>query len=61
MMMKYCEDHTILDMIFLDPTMVTKALVTKKPDETDNYIVDFFPGTLEKAIHIPTLHLQVYI
>jgi hypothetical protein len=42
MMMKYCKDHAILDMAFLDPTMVTKALVTKKPEETENYIVDFF-------------------
>jgi hypothetical protein len=40
--MKYCEDHTIFDMAFLDPTMVTEALVTKKPEETENYIVDFF-------------------
>jgi hypothetical protein len=42
MRMKYCEDHTILDMDFLDPTMVTEALVMKKPKETENYIVDFF-------------------
>jgi hypothetical protein len=27
MMMKYCVDHTILDMAYLDPTMVTEALV----------------------------------
>jgi hypothetical protein len=42
MIMKYCEDHAILDMAFHDPTMVTEALVTKKPKETENYIVDFF-------------------
>jgi hypothetical protein len=42
MMMKYCEDHAILDMAYLDPTMVTEALVMKKPEETENYIVDFF-------------------
>jgi hypothetical protein len=42
MMMKYCEDHTILDMAFLDPTMVVEASVMKKPKETENYIVDFF-------------------
>jgi hypothetical protein len=42
MMMKYCEDHAILDMAFLDPTMVTEALVVKKLKETENYIVDFF-------------------
>jgi hypothetical protein len=42
MMMKYCEDHTILDMTFLDPMMVTEALVMKKPEEIENYIVDFF-------------------
>jgi hypothetical protein len=42
MMMKDCEDHAILDMAFLDPTMVTEALVTKKPEEAGNYIVDFF-------------------
>jgi hypothetical protein len=29
MLMKYCEDHTILDMAYLDPTMVTEALVMK--------------------------------
>jgi hypothetical protein len=42
MMMKYCEDHTILDMAFLDPTMVTEALVMKKPQEIEKYIMDFF-------------------
>jgi hypothetical protein len=42
MMMKYCEDHAILDMAFLDHTMVTEALVVKKLKETENYIVDFF-------------------
>jgi hypothetical protein len=42
MMMKYCEDHAILDMAYLDPMMVTEALVTKKPEETENYIMDFF-------------------
>jgi hypothetical protein len=31
MLMKYCVDHAILDMVYLDPTMVTKALVMKKP------------------------------
>jgi hypothetical protein len=41
-MIKYCEDHTILDMAFLDPTMATEALVMKKPEETENYIMDFF-------------------
>jgi hypothetical protein len=40
MMIKYCEDHTILDMVYLDPTIVTEALVMKKPEETDNYIMD---------------------
>jgi hypothetical protein len=42
MIMKYCEDHAILNMAYLDPTMVTEALVMKKPEETENYIVDFF-------------------
>jgi hypothetical protein len=42
MMMKYCEDHTIWDMAYLDPTMITEALVTKKPGEIENYIVNFF-------------------
>jgi hypothetical protein len=42
MMVKYCEDHAILDMAFLNPTMVTKALVMKKPEETKNYIVESF-------------------
>jgi hypothetical protein len=42
MMMMYCEDHAILDMAYLDPTMITEALVTKKPKETENYIVNFF-------------------
>jgi hypothetical protein len=44
-MIKYCEDHTILDMAYLDPTMVIKALVMKKPKETENYIMDFFLNT----------------
>jgi hypothetical protein len=42
MMMNYCEDYAILDMAFLDPTMVTEALVMKKPEEMENYLVDFF-------------------
>jgi hypothetical protein len=42
MMIKYYEDHTILDMAFLDPTMITEALVMKKLRETENYIMDFF-------------------
>jgi hypothetical protein len=42
MMMKYCEDHTILGMAYLDPTMITEALVMKKPKEMENYIVNFF-------------------
>jgi hypothetical protein len=42
MMIKYFEDHTILDMAYLDPMMVTEALVTKKLKETENYIMDFF-------------------
>jgi hypothetical protein len=29
-------------MSYLDPMMVTEALVMKKPEETENYIVDFF-------------------
>jgi hypothetical protein len=42
MVIKYCEDHTILDMPYLDPTMIIEALVMKKPKETENYIVNFF-------------------
>jgi hypothetical protein len=42
MMMKYCEDHIIFDMASLDPTIFTEALVMKKHEETENYIVDFF-------------------
>ena len=42
MMIKYYEDHAILDMAFLDPTMVIEASVMKKPKEIENYIVDFF-------------------
>jgi hypothetical protein len=42
MMMKYCEDHAILDMAYLDPTMIIEALVMKKPKKTENYIINFF-------------------
>jgi hypothetical protein len=31
-----------LSMAYLDPTMVTKALVNKKPEEIEDYIVHFF-------------------
>jgi hypothetical protein len=31
-----------LDMAYVDPTVVTKALATKKPEEMKNYIVNFF-------------------
>jgi hypothetical protein len=42
MVIKYCENHAILNMTYLNPTMVTEALVMKKLEETENYIVDFF-------------------
>jgi hypothetical protein len=42
MLMKYFEDHRILSMAYLDPTMVTKALVKKKPKETEDCIIKFF-------------------
>jgi hypothetical protein len=42
MLMKYCEDHTILDMAYLDSTMITEALVIEKPEEMEDYIVNFF-------------------
>jgi hypothetical protein len=29
-------------MAYLDPMMVTEALVMKKAEEIENYIVDFF-------------------
>jgi hypothetical protein len=48
-------------MAYLNPTMVTEALVKKKPEETEDYVVNFFHRTQKQAIHIPTLHLQVYI
>jgi hypothetical protein len=51
------EDHEILSVAYLDPTMVTKALVKKKPKEMEDYIVNFFPRTSEQSIHIPTLQL----
>jgi hypothetical protein len=41
-MMKYCKDHRILSMAYLDPMMVTEALVKKKPKEMEDYIVNFF-------------------
>jgi hypothetical protein len=41
-MIKYCKDHAILDMAYLDPTMVIEALVMKKLEEIENYVVDFF-------------------
>jgi hypothetical protein len=44
MLMKYCEDNKILSMAYLDPTMVTEALVKKKPKEMEDYIVNFFLG-----------------
>ncbi len=42
MMMKYCEDHRTLSMAYLDPTMVTEALVMNFFKEMENYIVNFF-------------------
>jgi hypothetical protein len=61
MLIKYCEDHRILSMAYIDPTMVTEALVKKKSEEIENYIVNFFPRTPKQVIHIRTLHLEVYI
>jgi hypothetical protein len=42
MLMKFCDDHRILSMAYLDPTMVTEALVKKKLEEMDDYTVNFF-------------------
>jgi hypothetical protein len=42
MLMKYCEDHGILSMAYLDSAMVTEALVKKKPEKTYDYIDNFF-------------------
>jgi hypothetical protein len=42
MLMKYREDHEIVSMAYLDPTMVSEALVKKKPEEMLDYIVNFF-------------------
>jgi hypothetical protein len=42
MLMKYCEDHEILSIDYLDPTMVTEGLVKKKSEETEDYIINFF-------------------
>jgi hypothetical protein len=39
--MKYCEDHRILSMAYLEPTMVIEAMVKKKPKEMEDYIVIF--------------------
>jgi hypothetical protein len=32
----------MLDMAYLDPTTITEALVMKKPEEVENYIVNLF-------------------
>jgi hypothetical protein len=42
MLMKYCEDHVILSMAYLDSTMVTEALVKKKLEEIEDYMVNSF-------------------
>jgi hypothetical protein len=42
MMMKFYEDHIILSIAYLDPMMVTEALVKKKPEEMEDYIINFF-------------------
>jgi hypothetical protein len=42
MLMKYYEDHGILSMAYLKPTMVTESLVKKKPKEIEDYIANFF-------------------
>jgi hypothetical protein len=57
MMMKFYEDHIILSIAYLDPMMVTEALVKKKPEEMEDYIVNFFLKHQNKAIYISTLQL----
>jgi hypothetical protein len=42
MLMKYCEDHGILSMAYVDPMMVTEASVKKKAKEMEDNIVNFF-------------------
>jgi hypothetical protein len=42
MLRMFCEDHKILSMAYLDPTMVTEDLVKKKPKEMEDYFVNFF-------------------
>jgi hypothetical protein len=39
MLMKYCKDHTILTMAYLNLTMVIEALLKKKPKETEDYML----------------------
>jgi hypothetical protein len=48
MLMKYCEDHAILSMAYLDPMMVLETLLKKKPKEIEDYIVNFFLGHQNK-------------
>jgi hypothetical protein len=42
MLIRYCEYHKILSMAYIDTTMVTESLVKKKPEETEDCIVNFF-------------------
>jgi hypothetical protein len=60
MLMKYCEDHAILSMAYLDPTMVIEALVEKKPKEIEDYIVHFFMEHQNKR-HIFLPYIFKYI
>jgi hypothetical protein len=43
------KDHAILNMAYLDPTIITKALVIKKLEKIENYIVDFFSRNIRTS------------
>jgi hypothetical protein len=61
MLMKYCEDHRILSMAYLNPTMVTEALVKKKLEETDDYIVNFSWRTRISDKYSYLTHSSIYL
>jgi hypothetical protein len=61
MLMKYCEDHRILSMTYLNPMMFTKALVKKIPDETEDYIVNcFLEHKNKRYIFLPYIFKYIF-
>jgi hypothetical protein len=57
MQIKYCEEHQIYHVAYMDPTLVTDWLVKTKSITTEEYIVKVFLGVPKEGLYIITFQL----